>query len=95
MIIVKLDMTAPGSGIALITGDHGFPNCPQALLGKHSKSRWYVEDSYGDKDRDGETTRSNFYDVESSALRATKRWMRKLGIDPDADGVRIDQEGEY
>lgn len=95
MIIVKLDMTAPGSGIALITGSHGFPECPQALIGKHSPTRWYAEDSYGDKDRDGEAIRSDFYETAASALKVTKRWMQSLGIDPDADDVRIDQEKEY
>jgi hypothetical protein len=95
MIIVKLDMTAPGSGIALITGNHGFPDSPQALIGKHSPTRWYAEDSYGDKDRDGKAVRPDFYATDASAVKATKRWMRSLGIDPDADDVRIDQEREY
>lgn len=94
MIIVKLDMTGPGRGIALITGKHGFPVSPQALIGKHSKTRWYVEDSSGDRGRDGET-RPDFHETDTSAVKVTKRWMRSLGIDPDADGVRIDQEREY
>lgn len=95
VIVVKLDMTRPGSGIALIEGDHGFPESPQALVGKHSKSRWYIEDSYGDCGRDGDTVRSDFHDTGTSALNVTKRWMRSLGIDPDADNVRIDQDREY
>lgn len=95
MIIVKLDMTAPGSGIALITGNHGFPDSPQALIGKHSPTRWYAEDSYGGKGRDRKTARPDYYGTEASAVKATKRWMRSLGIDPDADNVRIDQEREY
>lgn len=95
MIIVKLDMTQPGSGIALITGDHGFPDSPLALVGRHAKTRWYVEDSYGDKDQVGEMPRPDFYATDASAVKVTKRWMRSLGIDPDADHVRIDQEREY
>jgi hypothetical protein len=96
VIVVKLDMTGPGRGLALITGDHGFPESPQALIGKHTESRWYVEDSYGDKDRDGQTTRADFYGTDRSALKAVKRWMRALGIDPDdTDLVRIDQDREY
>jgi hypothetical protein len=95
VIIVKLDMTGPGRGLALIAGDHGFPESPQALVGKHTKTRWYVEDSYGDKSQDGQTTRPDFYATDDSALKVTKRWMRSLGINPDAEDVRIDQDREY
>lgn len=95
MIVVKLDMTGPGRGVALVAGDHDFPESPQALVGKHSETRWYVEDSYGDKGRDGETGRPDFRATDASAVKAVKRWLRHLGIDPDAEHVRIDQEREY
>lgn len=94
-IVVQLDYTAPGSGIALITGDHGFEESPQALVGRNGKAgRWYAEDSYGDLGKDGEP-RADIHVRGTSAIQAVKRWARELGLDPDAENFRIVGERDY
>lgn len=94
-ITVRLDYTAPGSGIALITGDHGFAESPQALVGRNGKAgRWYAEDSYGDLGKDGQP-RADIHVRGTSAIQAVKRWAGELGLDTDAEDFRIIGERDY
>lgn len=95
-IVVRVDMTEPGRGLILVTGGHGFPESPQAQLGRNGR-RWYVEDAYGDLNRDGETTRQDYFNSTAPTIReAVVRWLDHLGIEPDADHVHIGEpEREY
>jgi hypothetical protein len=95
-IAVHVDMTAPGRGIVLVVGPHGFQQSPQGLLGK-TRAAWYLEDYYGDLGRDGITPRTDYLDTTASTLReAVERWLRHLGIDPEAEHVHIEKpEREY
>ncbi|MER6605689.1 hypothetical protein ABT282_07185 [Streptomyces sp. NPDC000927] len=45
-IVAELDMTAPESGILLVTGA-AWPESPQALLGRDGRN-WYLDDPYED-----------------------------------------------
>lgn len=89
-IVVKLDLTAPGSGLALVTGDHGFEEDPQAQLGKAGKG-WYASDDYHDLDRDG-NERPDFYGTAASAVKAVKKWLGHLGLDPETTPIRVEKE---
>lgn len=89
-VTVKLDLTAPGSGIALLTGPHGFEEDPQAQLGKAGKS-WYASDDYRDLDRDG-NERPDFYGTAPSAVKAVRKWLRHLGLDAETTPVTVDKE---
>jgi hypothetical protein len=97
MITANVDLTAPGKGIILLTGDHGFPEDPQALLARHgggTTGAWTLCDDYADLDRDGETVRKSFYTPTARSIAvAVERWVRHLGID-SADVV-IEKSKEY
>lgn len=92
MITANVDLTEPAKGIVLLTGDHGFPVDPQALLSEHD-DRWHIEDSYGDPYRDGTGERHTFLDAAEERDDVVRKWLTGLGIDP-AD-VDIKTEVEY
>jgi hypothetical protein len=89
MVTANVDMQEPTSGIILVTGNHGYPECPQALLGKDGEE-WYVEDSYGDLDRDGKTARKDFFEKARTRKGAIRKWLAHLGLEAE-----IKTEREY
>lgn len=91
-ITANVDLQERSRGIVLLTGAHGFPEAPQALLGRQD-GKWYAEDSYGDKDRDGVTERPNFFGLAKERDAVVRKWLRHLGIDPI--NVEIKTEREY
>lgn len=86
MIVAKVDMSKPGEGLILLTGDHGFPKEPMARLKRHgpgNRGAWTLHDHYGDPDRDGRTARRDFYTPTARSIKvAVERWAKHLGIDP-------------
>lgn len=79
-VIANVDMTAPSSGIILVTGEHGYPECPQALLGKDIDGQWYLEDAYGDLDKGGEATRDDFYNTADEVDEVVRKWLAYLDL---------------
>jgi hypothetical protein len=97
MITANVDLTAPGRGVILLTGDHGFPEDPQAVLKRHgggTAGAWTLHDDYGDLDRDGQTARKSFYTPTARSIAvAVERWVRHLGI--DIADVKVVKKKEY
>lgn len=91
MIIANVDLQTPGSGIVLITGAHGFPECPQGLLGRQD-NQWYLEDSYRNLGRDGVTERPVFFDLAWKRDAVLRKWFRHLGIDPAEVTIKTEKE---
>lgn len=96
-VVVHLDMTEPDRGIALITGEHGYPESPQARLNLDGDG-WTLDDAYGDLDRDGESARDDFTVTDSGTgteglKGAARSWLAYLDIDPAA--VRFDVGSKY
>lgn len=90
-IVVNVDLQSRSSGIALITGPHGLPECPQGLLGRQ-EGKWYLEDSYEDTERDGTTPREPFFGLNRKREAVIEKWLRHLGIDPDIVEIKTDRE---
>lgn len=96
VITANVDLTAPSQGLILLSGDHGFPEPPQARLQRHDGRRgaWTLLDDYGDLDRDGETVREDFYTPTAKTIKvAVERWVQYLGI--DIADVEIVKDKEY
>lgn len=91
-VTVHVDLMTPRSGLALATGAHGFPESPQALLGREDpKDTWYVEDSYRDPNRTG-GTRPDFHATADGPVEAVKVWLQHLEIDPEAADIQVHSE---
>lgn len=91
-MIAKVDLTEPRKGIVLLTGKHGFPEDPQALLGPAGETGWSIDDSYGDLGRDGETERDNFFSTGGTRPRVLRNWFRHLGVNPEDVTVKTERE---
>lgn len=89
-IIACVDMTEPGKGIAMLTGGHGYPASPQAVL-RQDGTGWGIDDSYGDLDRNGGTARPDFFSVAGTRRSAIRKWLRHLRLNPDDVEIRVNQ----
>lgn len=90
-IVVNVDLQSRSSGIALITGPHGFPECPQGLLGRQ-EGQWYLEDAYGDMGCSGTEPRESFFDLARKRDSVIEKWLRHLEIDPSDVEIKTDRE---
>lgn len=95
-IIANVDLTErsegrASKGIVLLSGDHGFPKSPQAVLGR-SGTGWSASDDYGDLGRDGQV-RPDFFEVAGTRRAVLNKWFRHLGLDPE--DIKTETHAEY